>query len=359
MSLFRVFKKNARLALQDSWGRALGILLLVMGIGVLLGTIQGITSAILAVSSMPALDSFSFSFSSPMELFAVIPWVYLAVPGAFGLLNFLLVVPLGLGQIRWYHQLVHDQSEPISNVFHYYEGAGKYFRCLWYYISLTIRQSLWAVLFLCIPMGAMALSVVPLMNEEVTRIQASLSTFGLLISCVLLILATILYTVHMMKYFLTPYLMAEDPKMSVGKAIRTSIRFTKGYRFSLFSFSLSFLGWILLCIFLFPILFVGPYLQTSMALYARYIIEKNQSAIPAPTKEFKAVEIIRDEEPVMDLWPAQPHPPTAPSLEPDLFEEAPLEAFAEEAAQPTPEPDEPSVEELAPQEEPPHPEEDV
>lgn len=38
---------------------------------------------------------------------------------------------------------------------------------------------------------------------------------------------------------------------------------------------LSFLGWYLLCLLVLPLLYVAPYTGASMAIYARYLIERD------------------------------------------------------------------------------------
>ena len=40
-------------------------------------------------------------------------------------------------------------------------------------------------------------------------------------------------------------------------------------------FQLSFLGWYLLCLLVLPLLYVAPYTGASMAIYARYLIERD------------------------------------------------------------------------------------
>ena len=40
------------------------------------------------------------------------------------------------------------------------------------------------------------------------------------------------------------------------------------------SFYLSFLPWLLLAPFLVPVLFVNPYMQASLAIYAKYLMTK-------------------------------------------------------------------------------------
>ncbi len=68
-------------------------------------------------------------------------------------------------------------------------------------------------------------------------------------------------------YSMAPYLLA-DTNVSATDAIRISMKMTKGYKADIFVLQLSFIGWILLTVLtcgLLQYLYVGPYMQTSMA----------------------------------------------------------------------------------------------
>lgn len=62
-------------------------------------------------------------------------------------------------------------------------------------------------------------------------------------------------------------LMSEYPELSPWQAIKLSKKIVKGNRTELFALDLSFIPWILLCIFIFPIIYVWPYICTTKALY--------------------------------------------------------------------------------------------
>ena len=68
-------------------------------------------------------------------------------------------------------------------------------------------------------------------------------------------------------YSMTPYLLAENPNLETQRAITLSREMTRGYRFQMFIFDLSFIGWNMLGALLFGIgmLFVAPYYYASKA----------------------------------------------------------------------------------------------
>lgn len=62
-------------------------------------------------------------------------------------------------------------------------------------------------------------------------------------------------------------IMCDNPQLSAWQAIKLSKKMIKGNRTELFVLDLSFIPWALLCVFLFPLIYVVPYVQTTRALY--------------------------------------------------------------------------------------------
>ncbi len=62
-------------------------------------------------------------------------------------------------------------------------------------------------------------------------------------------------------------IMCDNPQLSPWQAIKLSKKMIKGNRTELFVLDLSFIPWTLLCVFIFPIIYVIPYMQTTKALY--------------------------------------------------------------------------------------------
>lgn len=80
-------------------------------------------------------------------------------------------------------------------------------------------------------------------------------------------------------YSMTPYLLAECPNMRATDAIKVSMKMTNGYKGEIFVMYLSFIGWSILGALTFGILeivYVGPYIQTTMA---GYYIHLRQAAL--------------------------------------------------------------------------------
>ena len=87
-------------------------------------------------------------------------------------------------------------------------------------------------------------------------------------------------------YSMVPFLLVDEPDLSVGDCLRKSRQMMKGHKLDLFILQLSFLGWILLavcftlCIGLF---WVAPYMETAQAVF--YVDLKNGTAgVPSEAK---------------------------------------------------------------------------
>lgn len=289
MGLFSIIKRNSKLALRGSWGRAIIILLIMAGVSMLITAFTQIAVEMFAPRHFfgnPTMERYDTIMELAGEFrFSAAEWI---IFGASAALSVLLVSPLSLGAARWYYNLVHGGNMPVTELFYYFERGRSYARAILYEINIGIRSMLWAVLFYLPPSAIFGIAVFFLSgNEELSRAGVMTATLGIFLSVALFLLMTIFYAACVCRYALTPYLMAEDADLTVRKAIKLSVAYTKGFRFSMVWFVLSYTGWFLLLVFLWPTLYVTPYYSTGIAMYSRFIIEKNRSATEV-TQEFSA-----------------------------------------------------------------------
>ena len=86
-----------------------------------------------------------------------------------------------------------------------------------------------------------------------------------------------------LSYSMTPYILAEYPKVEATNALKLSMRMTNGYKGQLFVLGLSFIGWFILGAFtlgILTIVFVIPYYYTT---YAAYYEELKRRALESGT----------------------------------------------------------------------------
>ena len=70
-------------------------------------------------------------------------------------------------------------------------------------------------------------------------------------------------------YAMTPFIIKDYPELSANQAINLSMKMMKGRKFDLFWLTLSFLGWVLLCMLSLGIglFWFMPYWQTTLAAF--------------------------------------------------------------------------------------------
>ena len=83
-------------------------------------------------------------------------------------------------------------------------------------------------------------------------------------------------------YAMTPYILSENPTLSVGEAITASRRLMRGNKWRLFCLRFSFIGWHFLEGLTLGVaaLFVSPYIEAANAAFFRRICEEQSKASP-------------------------------------------------------------------------------
>lgn len=104
-------------------------------------------------------------------------------------------------------------------------------QCLWYF--------LWALLYCA------GFAVVVFLYTLL--IQTKLSFLGIILLYVALAVLYIFIYSKYYSYCMNLYILANNPKIKIKKALSLSIKITNGYRGKLFLLDLSFFGWYLLC----------------------------------------------------------------------------------------------------------------
>jgi uncharacterized membrane protein len=297
MSLFKTIKSNARLALRGSWAAAIGAGAALGGVALLL---TGLETMALRLFVTPALLS-NPTMEEPFDLARLtrdmlrFSWVELLITGGFVLLALLLLSPLRLGMARWYFRLAAGERPAFCELFYFFETPGRYGRAVWYHVQLSLRLFLGGLAFFVPPGGLGGISVWFLRTPGISRPTQVAAGVGLVLACVLLVLAAILFVVWSNRYALAAYLLCEPDAAGARAALRGSAMFTRGYRGTLLLFHLSFLGWhILIPLSMFLLLFyVAPYQYAASTLFCRYLTEKNRLTGAGATQEFSAVDTVK------------------------------------------------------------------
>ena len=289
--MFSKMKQNSRLAMAGSWGGAAGIIFMLMAL-------EGIISVFTTFATYAVNGGVFFPPNPTMEYLRMMPiqfYLQFGVQLVRVVFAVFLLAPLWLGIYSWYMAIVKGEPERFTAVFIFFENSKRYWRAVWYSISMSLRFTLWAVLFFLLPFAIMGgtIGLSQRFSASGNSQLAIFSAMGMILAVLLTALALLLYIAYMNKYFLVAYLLATDPAISVGAAVKKSVQLTRGHRFPLLWSALSFIGWFIVTLVFFPILFYTvPYARASFAMYAQYLIEdahRNETAKNEElTREFSA-----------------------------------------------------------------------
>ena len=270
--MFSKLKRNARLAMSKNWSAAIGIILIALAVELVIGLF-------LMFANYALNGGFIMPRNPTMEQLNMLA-MYLSRMLGVQLVRVFFVVfliaPFTLGIISWYMSVVRAVPQRFSGAFIFYENGRRYWRAVWYSVSMSIRVTLWALLFFLLPFAVMGgtIGLTQRFSINGNHKLAVFSAMGMILAVLLLLLALFLYLAYMNKYFLVSYLLASDPDISVRLAVKRSVQITHEHRFSLLWYGLSFTGWFLLTLVCPPLLlYTVPYTCASLAMYAQYLIE--------------------------------------------------------------------------------------
>lgn len=140
----------------------------------------------------------------------------------------------------------------------FFEGLNYWPRAILSGLWMTLWSFLWALVAIPIVL-AIIIPFTLLLANSVEMLSVTLK----LITPIALLIGFIPLFIRSLAYSMYFYLVAEFPELGITKALRISIKITKGYKWQIFVTGLSFIGWILLSILSFGIGFfwLTPYMQ--------------------------------------------------------------------------------------------------
>lgn len=308
MNIRKQVKLNARRALSGNWGKAICIFMVALSIFIIFSILQGVTALLLDIPDFQ--DIMATPQFYPDDIINTAP-LSLALAGFFMLFGMIVNSPLSFGTRSWYYRLAEGDSEDIGAVFSFFWPARLLFKTVWHDVNVTVRLALWSLLFAAAPAAICGTAILVLRNPSYIGMARLGGILLMIVGVLLAVIAQIFFLIFSNRYILSIYLLAENPEMSVRRAIQTSIRYMKGGKGAVFVFTLSFLPWALLCALVLPLLYVAPYYSASRAIYAKYLIERGKLSEPEDeTLSFNLNHYITEEVP--DLPPEEQEEDTDP-----------------------------------------------
>ena len=159
--------------------------------------------------------------------------------------------PMRIGHLRFRLSLIDGEKADLAKIFSGFDRS--YIPA----ILLRLLRALYLFLWSLPSAIMMTIGIVALIFGFVGS-AVSMGGFDFLDSTLLLVGMvallfsigfSILPTIANFRYAMSDYIMAENPDMPVSEALRESARMMRGNKWRLFCLNLSFLGWMILCIF--------------------------------------------------------------------------------------------------------------
>ena len=206
----------------------------------------------------------------------------------FYILNFFMFVPVLFGGIRYFWRMLCGVSDSPLAVFYTFTSKQNYLKVLKLTAYLTLKTVFYGVLML-IPYFAVTVissaKVYEFLGFTIPLWSANLSNIAVFLKSIALIGTFFL----MLKYYLSPMLLAADEGMDVNEAVHMSVVISKNTVLDFIYLLFSMLGWVLLSVLFIPLiytipLFITVYLtHSSIAVseYNEHIKELNSENFPS------------------------------------------------------------------------------
>lgn len=264
MTLRQAIKYNAKKSLRGNWGRAILILLIMIGVSLLLSILTGAVFGALGYENIEItadlFGTISYVIEEKVEAGPAI------VSVLFSFIHLCIIAPLSLGVTDWALELSDGRVRPVSHIFWAFDNAAMY-RSVWLEIVIAIKTGIFSALVLAIPVLLIVIGAVS--GHGASAAAPILIVLGVL----LLVVAVPLIAWFSARFYAARLLLCDRYYYTVRQAIKLSVAVTRGRRWKIIVFDLSFILWMLLCVFVIPILYVAPYYMVASTLFARYLFE--------------------------------------------------------------------------------------
>ncbi len=208
------------------------------------------------------------NFAAIVEVFTF-PIVFKLIKLIF---SFFVFAPLLMGFLRYSWYMISDVNENPIAIFYYFSSKKLYFKVLKLLFSLVWR-TLFCYLIFYIPVLAFD-TITGTWVYSFLDIPIPLWTFNLsTIRIFLEILATTATFFSIAKFYLAPMLFVVDEKMDVAETVHLSTVLSKRTTIDFLLLCFSFVGWILLSYFSFPIIFTLPYCVVSYLIHSTSVVD--------------------------------------------------------------------------------------
>lgn len=317
MTLRKAIKFNAKKCLKNNWGRAILILVILTAVNLVLGALDNAIFSAMGFERVKIdwdiLRDTIYQFDAQEISPAAV-----ALSLLLSLIRLCIMAPLALGAVNWALELSDGRSNSVGEMFWAFDNAAWY-RSVWMRITVAVKTGLFSVAVELIPTVMLTIGTLNLIDNR------ALGVTLVLLGTVLSIAGIPFVLWFNARYFAANLLLCDRYYYTVREATKLSVEMTKGRRWQIVGFYLSFIPWYLLCFLIVPLFYVVPYVEVVSTMLARYYFEdyllgQNKLDVSDPDKliiDDVAPDDYRRarEEQGMDMPPVAEEPATEPEPE--------------------------------------------
>lgn len=187
-----------------------------------------------------------------------------------GVLSYVAIVPFNYGRDIWFYENARKNRLSPAKLFSFY-NVRKSFGAIKITLAVQLRKFLITFLFL-LPSVAVGGYLIYALREGIGQ----LIFISLTVSTVVLVITGFFFSfVLCQRYFLAPYLCFENDPCKANEVVNLSGKIMEKKCFETAMLKLSFFPWWLLCILVFPAVYVYPYYKLSVSFKAITILTNN------------------------------------------------------------------------------------
>lgn len=189
----------------------------------------------------------------------------------FVLLAIFLVLPVFLGVLRYIWRMLHSVTDNPVAVFYWFSEKALYVKAIRFILQYALRIALWFAILNIPSLLLFALSksfIFDFVGTSTPLWTANLEYYSVLlrnISWVLVFFITL-------KFYLAPILLIADENMDINEAMYLSSVISRKSSIDFIGLIFSSAGWILLSVFVLPLIFTLPLLLGFYTVHGRFAV---------------------------------------------------------------------------------------
>ncbi len=187
-----------------------------------------------------------------------------------GVVSYVSIMPFNYGRDIWFYENARKNKLQLKKLFSYY-NVKKSLGAIKITFSVQLRKFFATLLFM-IPSFTLGGYLIFSLRQGIGQ----LILIVLSVSVILLSVTGAFFSfVFSQRYFLAPYLFYENEPCKVNEIIKLSTQIMENKCFETAMLKLSFFPWWLLCVLIFPTVYVYPYYKLSISFKAITILANN------------------------------------------------------------------------------------